>query len=267
MLRMLAGKMRMLPWALAGLALVLSTLDIVRAGEPRAETFWKQTAELAAPEAHQAAAADGDFVYAISNQKIARYDRKSGRRLDTSGGAAEHLNSGFVWQGFLYCAHSNYPDRPEHSEIKRLDLATMRLDTFHDFGASEGSLTWAVRHRDAWWCNFAFYERGNAKTYLARFDNEWHEVARWRYPAEVIAELGTRSISGGIWQGDELLVTGHDEPVIYRLRLPDRGDMLVLVAKERSPFPGQGIAHDPQTGGLVGIDRRRKCVIFAEQQP
>jgi hypothetical protein len=142
----------------------------------------------------------------------------------------------------------------------------MRLKTFHDFGDSEGSLTWAVRYRDAWWCNFAFYGSENAKTYLARFDHEWHETGRWRYPAEVIAELGTKSISGGVWLGNELLVTGHDERVIYRLRLPEKGDTLVLLAKERSPFPGQGIAHDPQTGGLVGIDRARKRVIFAERQ-
>jgi hypothetical protein len=31
-----------------------------------------------------------------------------------------------------------------------------------------------------------------------------------------------------------------------------------------SPFPGQGIAADPKTGGLVGIDRARKLVLFAE---
>src|SRR5262245_4181767 len=76
---------------------------------------WQQTAVLRAPEANQAAAADEGFVYAIGNSTIAKYDRATGERVAVSIGPATHLNSGFFWQGRLFCAHSNYPRTPELS--------------------------------------------------------------------------------------------------------------------------------------------------------
>jgi hypothetical protein len=80
----------------------------------------------------------------------------------------------------------------------------------------------------------------------------------------VIADLGTMSISGGLWQGNTLLATGHDHRRIYRLRLPEAGTVLELIDILPAPFPGQGIAADPKTGGLVGIDRAKRQVVFAE---
>jgi hypothetical protein len=82
---------------------------------------YAQATVLAAPEANQAAAADEQFVYAIDNSVIAKYDRATGKRLAVSTGEAKHLNSGFLWKGKLYCAHSNYPRKPEQSEIMVLD--------------------------------------------------------------------------------------------------------------------------------------------------
>jgi hypothetical protein len=226
-----------------------------------------RTGSFSAPEANQAAAADGRYVYAIDNAVIARYDRKNGRRLAGSTGEAKHLNSGFLHQGKLYCAHSNYPQKPEQSEIKLLDPDTMQLSNFHQFGASYGSLTWAVRRPNGhWWCTFAFYGAENAKTTLAEFDRNWQQRHAWTYPPEVIADLGTMSISGGLWQGNTLLATGHDHRRIYRLRLPEAGTVLELIDVLPAPFPGQGIASDPKTGGLVGIDRAKRQVIFAELQ-
>ena len=46
---------------------------------------------------------------------------------------ATHLNTGFFWQGKLYCAHSNYPAKPERSELLVLDPESMELTTYHDF--------------------------------------------------------------------------------------------------------------------------------------
>ena len=83
---------------------------------------WKAARKMPAPEAHQAAAADKDFVYAITSRAVAKYDRKTGKRVATSQGEAKHLNSGFFWKGKLLCAHSNYPFKPERSEIKALDV-------------------------------------------------------------------------------------------------------------------------------------------------
>jgi hypothetical protein len=224
---------------------------------------WTATRTLAAAEANQAAAADEQFVYAIANKQIAKYERQSGKRIALSTGEATHLNSGFLWRGKLYAAHSNYPQTPEQSEIKVLDVATMQLTTFKDFGNFGGSLTWAVFHEDHWWCNFARYGDDNAQTFLVKFKPNWEEVARYRYPPDLIRQLGRYSLSGGIWLDDELLVTGHDDPVLFRLRLPHKGSDIQLVRKEAIPFSGQGLAIDPATGGLIGIQRRGRQVVFA----
>lgn len=233
---------------------------------------WQATATLDAPEAHQAAAADEKFVYAITNDKVARYNRASGERVGESTGKAQHLNSGFLHGGQLYLAHSNYPRTPEQSQLMVLDLETMKLTPAHDFGNFGGSLTWAVFHDQHWWCNFARYGVNNAETFLVQFDGDWKEVARWTYPQALIAQLGRNSLSGGIWRDGEFLVTGHDDPVIFRVKLPERGNVLELVGQQQAPFAGQGIAVDPQTGGLVGINRAKRKIIFAslsqpESQP
>ena len=212
---------------------------------------WKLTHWLPASEAFQAAAADERFAYAIANQSITKYDRATGKRLSVSKGDALHLNSGFIWQGKLYAAHSNYPRKPELSQIKVLDLTSMQLTTFKDFGDYGGSLTWAVRQDGHWWCNFAQYGDDNRETFLVRLDDDWQEQGRWTYPREVIRELGRYSLSGGLWKDRTLLVTGHDDPVLYRLRLPESDKVLVLIDKQAVPFTGQGIAHDPVTGGLI----------------
>ena len=83
------------------------------AADDAAERPWRQTGTLAAPEVVQAAAADDDFVYAVANTLVAKYDRKTGKRVAVSEGQAKHLNSGFFWKRRLYCAHSNYPQKPE----------------------------------------------------------------------------------------------------------------------------------------------------------
>jgi endonuclease/exonuclease/phosphatase family metal-dependent hydrolase len=227
---------------------------------------WKLARTLAALEAHQAAAADKNFIYAITSRSVAKYDRKSGKRVGLSQGSAKHLNSGFFWKGKLLCAHSNYPFKPERSEIKVLDVGTMKLATFKDFGNAGGSLTWVLRKDGHWWCNFALYGADNPKTFLAKFDNDWRELARWTYPEKVISQLGRYSLSGGIWRGNELWVTGHDDPVAFRLRLPKAGKELEYLGKHSVPFTGQGFALDPVTGGLIGISRAKRQIIFATRK-
>ena len=226
---------------------------------------WGQIRAVPAPEAVQAVAVWGDSLYAITGDRVARYDRTSGQRLAVSTGEAHHLNSGFFWEGKLYCAHSNFPQKPERSQIMRLNPADMRLESFHDFGASDGSLTWAVRRGGQWWCSFAFYGKANTNSYLACFGDDWAEQQRWCYPPELIPRLGHDSVSGGIWDGDTLLVSGHDARELYRLRLgaPSAGTLVYLETLP-APFTGQGFAADPVTGGLVGIDRKRKEILLAE---
>ncbi len=74
------------------------------------------------------------------------------------------------------------------------------------------------------------------------------------------------SFSGGLWLAGSLLVTDHDHAVLYELRVPERGSVLEFVGKHVAPFTGQGIAIDPQTGGLVGINRPQRQVVFVVQK-
>lgn len=223
------------------------------------------TGTLPSADATQAAAADQTHVYAISNTRVVKYDRSTGNVLARSTGPAQHLNSGFLHDGKLYCAHSNYPKMPHQSDIRVLDPKTMKLNIFHTFDDPPGSLTWAVRHDDAWWCHFAHYGEDNAKSVLVRYNDDWKPLARWTYPQALIADWGKHSLSGGIWHEGELLATGHDKKLIYRLRVPNEGPVEVL-GVVASPFPGQGIATDTKTGGLVGIDRAKRQVVFARLQ-
>lgn len=223
-----------------------------------------QVSTLSAPEGNQAAAADERFVYAIGSATVAKYDRATGQRVAVSTGPAHHMNSGFLWEGKLLCAHSNFPQKPEQSQIMALDPATMVLTVFKDFGESSGSLTWVVREGDAWWCTFAFYGATNARTRLVKFDSDWKELAEWTYPPAVISDLGTMSISGGVWRDGKLLAIGHDKRTIYRLRLPAQGTVLELIDTIPCPFPGQGLAIDAKSGQLVGIEREKKRVVFGE---
>ncbi|MBX3413551.1 MAG: hypothetical protein KF708_12745 [Pirellulales bacterium] len=254
------------PYARGLLVAILALSNSAFAADNVATHDWHETHSFAAPEARQAAAADERYVYAISSTTVAQHDRETGKLIARSHPPAKHLNSGFFHEGQLYLAHSNYPAKPEQSEIKRLDLATLKLTTWHDFGASDGSLTWCVRDvAGAWWCNFAYYGEDNTKTYVARLV-DGQEKGRWTYPARVVQAFGQKSSSGGVWYHGKLLVTGHDERELHILELPAdvaTGE-LRHVATVKAPFTGQGIAIDPVTDGLLGIDRGKRRVIFAE---
>ena len=80
---------------------------------------WQQTDVFQDLDAFQAAAADSNFFYAINNATIAKIDRRTKKRVAVSNGEAKHLNSGFIAQGKMFCAHSNYPRSPESSQQSR----------------------------------------------------------------------------------------------------------------------------------------------------
>ena len=223
----------------------------------------KSVQRFHAPQANQAAAADTKFFYAIGSRGITKYDRNTGEVVAKSSGKAKHLNSGYFHQGKLLCAHSNFPTLPEQSEVLSLDPKTMRLTVYRDLGNPGGSLTWVVQKKGSWWCNFAKYGKKNAETFVIKYDNHWKEIARYTYPQKLINQLGKYSISGGIWVGEELWVTGHDDPFLFRLNLPKKGSELFYLGKIKVQFTGQGIATDPETGGLVGINRANKEIIFS----
>ena len=227
---------------------------------------WTTTALLASPHATQAAAADERHLYAISSTTVAQYARPGGHLVRTATAAdTQHLNSGFIHDGRIYCAHSNYPHEPHESDIRVFDPATGRIEVFHRFETPPGSLVWCVVRDGAWWCCFARYGDDNAETVLVEYalGGFERERRRFRFPPEVVADWDGMSASGGLWDGDTLLVSHHHFRVLYRLRLPETGDRLELVEALGCPFPGQGIATDPSTGGLVGIDRPARRVVLA----
>jgi hypothetical protein len=243
-----------------------AVLAAVAADLPKPGGAYVATGSLDTPHATQAAAADERFVYAISDSAVVKYDRATGRELAKSTGQAHHLNSGYLWDGKLYLAHSNYPRTPHRSDVRVLDPGAMELKVYHTFSDPPGSLTWVVRRGEHWWCHFAHYGQENARSVLVRYDAGWKEERRWAYPRELVADWGAYSLSGGVWRGDEILATGHDKRVLYRLRVPANGETVEVAGVMASPFPGQGIAADPKTGGLVGIHRSKKQVLFAKPE-
>lgn len=230
---------------------------------------WESSSTLRSEFAHQAAAADGTSVYAVSSTHVARYDRITGKLEGavTSAGT-KHLNSAFVWKGKVYCAHSNYPAKPETSDIRVYDPSADKLAVHHAFEKPPGSLVWCVREPadKFWWCCFAHYGADNTKTLLAKMDDRFRELDRWTFPKAVIDDWDAMSASGGLWDGESLLVSHHHFKVLYRLKLPKGGGELEFVEALSSPFPGQGIAVDTKVpGGLVSIDRDSKAIIFARK--
>ena len=121
------------------------------AAEPKGSALpltpgWTLASELKSEYAVQAAAADETHVYAVSSTHVARYDRKTGKRLGVATTpVTKHLNSAFVWKGKVYCAHSNYPKTPEESDIRVFDPAKDMLAVFHAFKDPPGSLVWNFR--------------------------------------------------------------------------------------------------------------------------
>ena len=253
--------------ALVILLLVAVTPAAATSSLPRAPG-WTTSRLLASPYATQAAAADERNVYAISSTTVACYDRATGRLVATATSPdTKHLNSGFVHDGKVWCGHSNYPAMPHASDIRVYDPAAGTLTVAHVFRDPPGSLVWCVRREGRWWCCFAHYGDDNARTVLVEYEPGGfdHERRRLTFPADVVADWDGMSGSGGIWEGDTLLVSHHHFRVLYRLRLPEAGDTLELVEALHCPFPGQGFAADPVTSGLIGIDRGRRAVVFADR--
>jgi hypothetical protein len=229
-----------------------------------------------AAEANQAVAADEEFLYAIGNHVIGKYEKNTGKRA--GGWECEnakpliHLDSGVVNEGVLYCAHSNFPGLPMVSSIEMWDTATMRHTGSHSFGIFAGSATWFDLHDGYRYVTFAHYQntadepgRDPRWTTLIQFNSDWQQRQAWVYPEEVVSKLGQYSISGGVFTPDgKLFCTGHDNPEIYVLRFPEGGSALVLEDVIPIPIQGQGIALDPSDAAVVyGIDRAKREIVVA----
>jgi len=231
-------------------------------------------------DARQGVAVDRDHVYAVNNYRITRHRKDDGSpQLQWDGiseaGPIIHLDSGMVWQGRLYAAHSNYPRSPMTSSVEVWDVKTMEHVASHSFGIHLGSFTWLDRYQGYWWGAFGNYDkvqRGEQDPYgktvntqVVKMDEQFRVLARWTLPQGILERIAPMSNSGGSWGPDGYLyLTGHDHPEIYVVQVPARGMELRWVATVEAPgIHGQGIAWDRSSDGRIlwGIRKRDRKVL------
>jgi len=174
-----------------------------------------------APQARQGVAVGAQFLYAVSNHEIVKYDKHSGERLGQWRGDPQrfpHINSCALIAAELVCASSNYPATPHWSSVEFFDPDTLDHLRSVSLGLGTGSLTWVDRKDGAWWALFANYDgrggeapRDHRHTLLVRLDEAWRRTESWAFPASVLERIAPSSISGGGWGPDgRLYATGHD---------------------------------------------------------
>jgi len=250
---------------------VVSMWLLAGAAPTHAKSRLEQIAEFNVPEANQGIAVDARHFYAIDNQAIAKYDKKTGALVKKWQGAKDgpihHLDGGIVMEGKLYAAHSNYPDWPMTSSMEIWDTETMEHIGSHSFGINWGSLTWADFHDGFWWMTFANYDQllgpgktpygYKAATQMIKFTTDFRMVESWVLPRPLLEKFEDMSNSGGSWGPDGFLyLTGHDPAELYRMKLPTAGSVLELVDAIEMNVRGQGIAWDRTDPGVIyGIVR------------
>lgn len=234
----------------------------------------EQTGEFAVKEANQGVGVDAEHFYAVDNQVIAKYDKKTGKLVKKWQGDKKgpilHLDSAMLMDGRIYAAHSNWPDWPMTSSLEIFDAATMEHVGSHSFGIQYGSLTWVDWHDGHWWMTFANYDRlmapgktpygHKANTLMVKFTKDLRPLQSWTLPKALLDRFEDMSNSGGSWGPDGYLyLTGHDPAELYRVRLPKAGSVLEVVDIIPMNIRGQGIAWDrSQPGVIYGIIRATK---------
>jgi len=253
------------------LALITSIWLLAGAAPTHANSTLEQIGEFNVPEANQGIAVDARHFYALDNQAIAKYDKKTGTLVKKwqgpKDGPIHHLDGGIVMDGKLYAAHSNYPDWPMTSSLEIWDTETMEHIGSHSFGINWGSLTWADFHDGFWWMTFANYDQllgpgktpygYKAATQMIKFTTDFRMVESWVLPRPLLEKFEDMSNSGGSWGPDGFLyLTGHDPAELYRMKLPAAGSVLELVDAIQMNVRGQGIAWDRSDPGVIyGIVR------------
>lgn len=249
--------------------------------EPATDWMSEEIARFPTVEATQGVAVDGEFFYGITNRQIGKYRKNDGKRVtgwkDEKGGPLIHLNAGYVQDGKLICAHSNFPGVPMFSSLEIWDVQTLKHVDSHSFGIGPGSLTWTTEKDGVRYACFADYawkssgnpNKGPAYTQLVRYDDQWRNIGGWGFPRELIAQFGQSSSSGGAFgPGGFLYATGHDEKELYVLDFPEAGSTLRWIATVPVPWEGQAFAFDPTDEMVVyGIVRKTKEVVVVKIVP
>jgi hypothetical protein len=158
------------------------------------------------PEAKQGVAVDADFFYVINDHSITKHQKSDGKQVaawQDQEGQLQHLNSGVVIKGKLYCAHSNYPESPMASSIEIFETATLKHIGNHSLGILAGSATWVDFWNDSWWVGFAHYSgkgasegKDNRWTVVVKFDKAWRQTESWLFPQPLLEKFAPKSNSG-----------------------------------------------------------------------
>ena len=230
-----------------------------------------------APAARQAVAVSDKHLFAIGNTTIEQYDKTTGeKRLSwkDDSGLLKHLNSGLVWEGKLYCAHSNFPEMPMASSIEVFDPETLAHLESYSLGIDIGTATWLDRYQGHWYVAFAHYSKGagqepgkdNSWSQLVKFTDDWQRMGAWIYPKELLERFSGMSNSGGyITEAGDIIITGHDHKELYLLTFPPMGYTLQWLETWSAPFEGQGIAVDSEDASIIyGISRSQRKIVKAK---
>ena len=166
-------------------AVLLTVLFPVSAPAASARSTLQQMGEFEISEANQGVGVDDKYFYAVDNQTIAKYDKKTGELVKKwkgqKNGPIIHLDSALLMDGKIYCAHSNYNEWPMTSSVEIWDADTMEHIGNHSFGIHWGSLTWVDFYNGHWWMTFANYDipYGPNKTPTAtRWPPKWSSSPR-----------------------------------------------------------------------------------------
>jgi len=230
-------------------------------------------ARWAAEEAKQGVAVDAHHFYAITNNRIGKYDKTTGKRVAAWEGEKRlfrHMNSCVVDGRELVCAASNHPSVPMSSSAEFFDTETLRHIRTVALPPLPGSLTWLERRGEDWFAGIANYDDGHGGepghdhrwTTLLKLDSRFRPVGSWRFPEPLLALFAPMSNSGGSWGDDGFLyVTGHDRPELYVLSLPEAGSVLEHVATIPLPTGGQAFSWDRSARRVIwSIDRATRLV-------
>lgn len=246
------------------------------AAEPAKGPAPTEIARFPAAEAVQGVAVDAEFLYVIADHTLGKYRKADGTKVATwsapKDSKIKHLNAGVVVAGKLYCAHSNFPLKPDESSVEIFDTQTLQPVGQHAFARPPGSLTWALPYRGGWLACFAHYSAtsDNALSRIVQFDADWKEVRRWSFPAELLKRFARSSSSGAcLLESERLLVSGHDAHELYVLNLPPAGGEAQWAATLGFLTAGQAFDVDrsqpaPKEGFvLYSIERKTKEVVGA----
>lgn len=224
----------------------------------------EEVARYDAQEAGQGAAVDKDFVYAVVNFAIGKYDRKTKQRVASwrgpKNGLIGHLNACLVREKELWCANSNHPHLPFANSVERFSTADLSHTATIPLGVmDEGSLVWFDKLQAGWIVGLAHYNdetglpfKDNTFAAVELYDDQWRRTGGWALPASIIARMAPQAASGGAIGPDGLLyVMGHDLPEMYVLARPAMGPTLIHVATIAIDAEGQAFDFDESRPGTV----------------